>query len=160
MGGVFGEGGGEIQSKKQQRKKKNRMGVTFCTPSLSFPLPLFVFPFLLSLASWDARIRLSIGQYVSACLIQVDISAEWCSFVSKTFPITHSSSSSLSVSLSPFTQWGVMAISIPSRRETNTNTVATHVHATHTHTYYSTTHRNCITVNVILTSFSEAGLYM
>lgn len=87
MGGIVW--GNEFRVRSKKRKKKEcRMGgggVTFCTPSFSFPLPLFFF-FLLSWAGWDACIRLSIRSYVSACLIQVDVSAEWCSFVSKTFP--------------------------------------------------------------------------
>lgn len=127
------------------------MGVTFCTPLFLFPLPLFFF-FLLSSAGWDARIRLSIRSYVSACLIQADVSAEWCSFVSKTVPHTHSSF--LSPSLSPsFLQRGVMAIPSPSWRETNTDTIAnthTHLDSTLKCSYCTATHKSMV---ALLTPF-------
>lgn len=81
-------------------KEEKGMGGSLSAPSRfrshrSSLFFLFLF-FLLSSACWDARIRSSIGQYVSARLIQVDISAEWRALVSKTLPVTHSSSLILS----------------------------------------------------------------
>lgn len=124
------------------------MGGHFLHPLAFIPAASLVFPFLLSSAAWDARIPLSIGQYVSARLIQVDVSTEWCSFVSKTFPITRFSASS-SLSASSLLSHTAVCETLPfPHREKQIPT----------HTQYSATRHHCIAVNVILTSFSEARL--
>lgn len=91
MGGVFGEGSGGMNSEwgAVEEEGGTGWGGHFLHPLAFIPAVPLVFPFLLSSAAWDARIPVSIGQYVSARLIQVDVSTERSSFVSKTFPITH-----------------------------------------------------------------------
>lgn len=100
--------------------KKRMEGTSVLVPTAHALSPPHFFFLLSSTTSYPFIDQ----QYISAHLIQVDVSVEWCSFERKPFQ-SHIPPPTCSRSLS-FTQWALMAMSIPSGHKYQHN--EKHVH--------------------------------